>query len=46
MLDGGRGDLPRDFESGEKHSDRKVVMTTGMDEMGFVRDTLSLEFWW
>jgi len=46
LLDGGRGGLPRDFESGEKHSDKQVVLNTGMNEMGIVSETLSLEFWW
>jgi len=46
FLDGGRGALPRDFEKGEKHSDKKVTLTTGMNDVGFVQETLSLEFWW
>jgi hypothetical protein len=46
LLDGGRGGLPVDLEGGERHSDKKVVLTTGMNELGFVQDTLTLEFWW
>jgi hypothetical protein len=46
LLDGGRGGLPINFESGEKHSDKQVVLTNGMNDMGIVQETLSLEFWW
>lgn len=46
VLDGGKGRLPRNFESGEKHSDKKVLLQPDNGGVGLDAETLSFEFWW
>lgn len=46
VLDGGKGRIPLGFESGEKHSDKKVLLKPSVGEGQFSSETLSFEFWW
>lgn len=49
LLDGGKGRLPSNFETGEKHSDKKVVLDVELDHeegQAAVTESLSFEFWW
>lgn len=46
MLDKGVGALPASFEDGEKHSDKKVALTSKTSDYNVAQSSVELEFWW